>query len=62
MAQNSAAQYEVVAVGDEDGVHWRRWRRRQRSTALKFKAGCYENRVLWYLLTVIIYHSHVMTL
>jgi len=24
MAKNSVAQYEVVAVGDEDGVQWRR--------------------------------------
>jgi len=38
MAKNHAAQYEVVVVDDEDGVHWRRWRRRQRLTALKFKA------------------------
>ena len=42
MAKNLAAQYEVVAVGDEDGVDWRRWRRRQRSTALKFKAGRWQ--------------------
>jgi hypothetical protein len=26
MAKNSAAQYEVVAVDDEDGAQWRRWR------------------------------------
>jgi hypothetical protein len=26
MAKNSAAQYDVVAVDDEDGVQWRRWR------------------------------------
>jgi len=39
MAKNSAAQYEVVAVDDEDGVQWRQWRRRQqRSTASKTKA------------------------
>jgi hypothetical protein len=25
MAKNSAAQYEVVAVDDEDGVQWRQW-------------------------------------
>jgi len=39
MAKNSAAQYEVVAVDDEDGVQWRRWRwRQQRSMASKTKA------------------------
>ena len=37
MANNSAAQYEVVAVDDEDGVQWRRWLRWQRLTALKTK-------------------------
>ena len=25
MAKNSAAQYEVAAVDDEDGVKWPRW-------------------------------------
>ncbi len=39
MAKNSAVQYEVVAVDDEDGVQWRRWHRRQQpSTASKTKA------------------------
>ncbi len=39
MAKNSAAQYKVVAVDNEDGVQWRRWRRlQQRSTALKTEA------------------------
>ena len=36
MAKNRAVQYEVVAVDIEDRVHWQRWRRRQRSTVLKF--------------------------
>ena len=38
MAKNSAAQYEVVAVDDEDGVQWQLWRRRQCSMALKTNA------------------------
>jgi DNA/RNA-binding domain of Phe-tRNA-synthetase-like protein len=39
MAKNSDAQYEVVAVDDEDGVQWRQWRwLQQRLTALKTKA------------------------
>jgi len=39
MATNSAAQYEVVVVDDEDGVQWRWWhRQQQRSTASKTKA------------------------
>jgi len=38
MAKNRAVQYKMVAVDDEEGVHWRQWRRRQRSTALKCKA------------------------
>jgi hypothetical protein len=38
MAKNSVAQYEVVAVDDEDGVQWWWWRQRQRSTASKTKA------------------------
>jgi hypothetical protein len=25
MAENSTAQYEVVAMDDEDGVQWRQW-------------------------------------
>ncbi len=33
MAKNSAAQYEVVAVDDEDEVQWRRWRRQQQRQA-----------------------------
>jgi len=36
MARNSAAQYEMVAVDNGDGVQWRRWhRRQQRLTGLK---------------------------
>jgi len=38
MAKSSAAQYEVVAVDDEDGVQWRQCHRRQRLMALKTKA------------------------
>jgi hypothetical protein len=39
MAKNSASQYEVVAVDDEDGAQWRQWRwLQQRSTASKTKA------------------------
>ena len=38
MAKNSATQYEVVAVDDEDGVQWRWWLRRQRTLASKTKA------------------------
>ena len=39
MAKNSAVQYKVVAVDDEDGVEWHRWRRlQQRSTASKTEA------------------------
>jgi hypothetical protein len=39
MAKNSAAQYEVVAVDDEDGVQWRWWRQLQQSSmASKTKA------------------------
>jgi hypothetical protein len=38
MAKNSAAQYEVVAVDNEDGIQWWRWCWWQRSVALKIKA------------------------
>jgi len=41
---NSAAQYEVVAVDDEDGVQWRRWHQRQRSTALKTKTKWWRGK------------------
>jgi hypothetical protein len=39
MAKNSAAQYKVVAVDDEDGIQWRRlhWQQ-QCSMALDTKA------------------------
>ena len=38
MAKNSAVQYKVVGVDNEDGVQWRWWCRWQRLTALKTKA------------------------
>jgi hypothetical protein len=56
MAKNSAVQYEVVAVDDEDGVQWRRWRRLQeRSTASKTKARW------WRVLAFINYVQHLAT-
>ena len=56
MAKNSAAQYKVVAVDDEDGVQWRRWRRLQeRSTVSKMKARW------WRVLAFIKYVQHLAT-
>jgi hypothetical protein len=43
MAKNSAAQYKVVAVDNEDGVQWRRWRRLQEPlTVSKTKARWWQ--------------------
>jgi len=44
MAKNSAVQYEVVAVDDEDRVQWRRWRLQQHSTVLKSKARRWQGK------------------
>jgi hypothetical protein len=46
MTKNSAAQFKVVvAVDDEDGVQWRRWRRLQeRSTVSKTKARWWRGK------------------
>jgi len=45
MAKNTVAQYEVVAVEDEDGVQWCRWhRRQQRLTASKTKARRWQGK------------------
>jgi len=45
MAKNSASQYEVVAVDDEDGVQWRRWHQQQQpSTASKTKARRWQGK------------------
>jgi len=39
MAKNSAAQYEVVAVDDKDGVQWFQWHwRQQHLMVLKTKS------------------------
>ncbi len=38
MAKNSAVQYKVVAVDDEDGVQWWQWHRWQHLMVSKTKA------------------------
>ncbi len=50
---------------DIGGIRWQTmsgWGMRRRRRRCAARASCYDNKVLWYLITVLTYQSHVTTL